>query len=145
MTDEKARNMIGLTHPDTIMSSVRVAVVDDDVETNLILRDFLEGNDLSVECFADAETLMESNPCRFDVILLDINLPGIWGSECSFRLRNIGYAGTIFAISGNIELWDPDDLKELGFSGSLGKPMDPRHLIDLLNQHPARCRIGPIG
>ncbi|MHC4885978.1 MAG: response regulator [Planctomycetota bacterium] len=114
--------------------STRVAIVDDDVESSLVLRDYLEGKGLSVECFADAEALLDGNPGRFDAILLDLNLPGIWGHECSYRLRRTGYAGLIVAISGNLELWSEHDLADFGFTCALGKPLNPSQLITLLNE-----------
>jgi CheY-like chemotaxis protein len=118
-----------------IMPSILIAIVDDDVDSILSLRDYLENEKMSTECFADAEALLGAHPCRFDAILLDINLPGIYGSECSYRLRCIEYKGPIIAISGSIELWDTDDLKELGFTCILSKPLNPIQLITLLRKH----------
>jgi FixJ family two-component response regulator len=117
------------------MPAPLVAIVDDDVESTLILRDFLESKELAAECFADAEALLDARPRRFEAILLDINLPGIWGSECSYQLRTNGYGGPIIAISGNIEFWSADDLRDLGFTCALGKPLNPPQLIALLQQH----------
>lgn len=118
-----------------IMASTLVAIVDDDVESTLILRDFLEGKELTGECFHDAEALLDAKPSRFDAILLDINLPGISGTECCSRLRANGYGAPIIAISGKIELWNSDDLKRLGFTCALGKPLNPPQLVGLLKQH----------
>jgi DNA-binding response OmpR family regulator len=116
-------------------TKARVAIVDDDEESTLILQEFLESRGLSAERFLAAEALLAATPCRFAAILLDINLPGMWGSECGFELRRRGYSGPIIAISGNIEIWDPGDLRDLGFTCALGKPVEPRQLLGLLRTH----------
>src|SRR3989339_406430 len=102
-----------------------VAIVDDDEESTLILQEFLESKGLAAERFLNAEALLGAIPCRFAAMLLDIHLPGIWGTECGYELRRRGYSGPIIAISGNIESWDQGDLQDLGFTCSLGKPLDP--------------------
>lgn len=112
-----------------------VAIVDDDEESASLLQEFLEGKGFSVVWFAEAEPLLVAKPHRFAAMLLDINLPGMWGSECGFHLRCGGYTGPIIAISGNIELWEKGDLQDLGFTCALGKPVNLKQLINLLRKH----------
>jgi len=111
-----------------------VAIVDDDEESALILQEFLESKGLSAEKFVEAEALLAEAFHRFAAILLDINLPGMWGSECAYELRRRRYSGPIIAISGNIERWDQGDLQDLGFTCALGKPLEPKRLLDLLRK-----------
>lgn len=116
----------------TVEKRRHVAIVDDDEACILILKEFLESKGMTVEGFSTAEALLAISPHRFSAVLLDINLPGIWGSECGFLLRCCGYQGTIIAISGNVELWSRDDLHDLGFTYALGKPIKPNELISIL-------------
>ena len=112
-----------------------VAIVDDDEETAQILQEFLEHKGVAIEWFPDAEAILKSNPARFSAILLDICLPGMWGSECGFELRQHGYTGPIIAISGTIERWDQADLQDLGFTHVMGKHLKSAELVALLKEY----------
>ena len=112
-----------------------VAIVDDDDETTGILAEFLERRELRTRTFDSAEGIRDCRPQQFDAIILDINLPGMWGTECSYRLRRNGYEGPIIAITGNLEGWDEDDLYDLGFTCVLGKPFDPKELAACVKEH----------
>jgi DNA-binding response OmpR family regulator len=106
-----------------------IAIVDDDLDCATIVSEFLEMENLQTQIFSSAEAILDSGPEQFQAILLDIRLPGMWGSECGFQLRKKGYHGPIIAISGNIDYWDKEDLDDLGFTDYLSKPLDPKKLL----------------
>ena len=112
-----------------------IALVDDDEETTALLKEFLESQGVKVECFRSAEKMLSAAPARFGAIVLDIHLPGMWGSECGAELRGFGYKGPLIAITGNIEDWDPDDLRDLGFDHTLPKPFDPHSLVECVRKY----------
>lgn len=120
-----------------------VAIVDDDEDSTLVLQEFLETKGLSAERFSMAEALLDADPNRFTAILLDLNLPGMWGSECGFELRRRGYIGPIIAISGNIEIWDSGDIHYLGFTDKMSKPIQPKELIEVLRKYLMRSEDVP--
>jgi DNA-binding response OmpR family regulator len=112
-----------------------IALVDDEEETTALLKEFLEHQGVEVECFQSAEKMLSAEPARFGAIVLDIHLPGMWGSECGAELRNFGYKGPLIAVTGNIEDWDPDDLRDLGFDHTLPKPFDPHDLLECVRKY----------
>jgi CheY-like chemotaxis protein len=59
-----------------------------------------------------------------DVIVMDINLPGVDGWEVTRRLRSVleSHEIPVIAVSG---LAVPDDTRERGFSAFLAKPCQP--------------------
>ena len=69
----------------------RVAVVEDEELIRTMLKLNLEKAHYAVECFETAEALLERNDdSHFDILLLDIMLPGISGEEHVGRLRANG-------------------------------------------------------
>lgn len=75
---------------------------------------------LKVQTFHYVERIHNFDLDDFDSIILDIQLPGMWGSEYGYTLRQIGYKDPIIAISGNLENWDKDDLTDPGFTCASG-------------------------
>ena len=72
------------------MKQIKVAVVDDDEEIRLNFEDQLRRSQQFqlVGSFSSAEAaLMELPDCRPNVVLMDINLPGIDGVECVRQLK----------------------------------------------------------
>jgi FixJ family two-component response regulator len=110
-------------------SNPLIAIVDDDLDCATIVAEFLEMENLRTQIYSSAEAILDAGPQQYQAILLDIRLPGMWGSECGFQLRKKGYRGPIIAISGNINYWDKDDLNDLGFTDALSKPFDPQQLL----------------
>jgi DNA-binding response OmpR family regulator len=111
-----------------------IALVDDDSNLTHLLSGYLAGRGMKVAAFARAEDLLSANPGSFDAVILDICLPGMWGSECVYRLRNTGYKGPVIAITGYMDQWDEEDLSDLGFDRVLPKPFDPCVIADCIGE-----------
>ena len=76
--------------PPAAKGPIKVAVVEDDADVRGILCQWIrEAEGFSwVSDFADGETAVAGLPASApDVVLLDINLPGISGVECLLRLK----------------------------------------------------------
>jgi DNA-binding NarL/FixJ family response regulator len=69
---------------------IRVALVEDDDKIRNNLIDLLEGSDgfRCVGAYPNAEDALEDIPTKApDIVLMDINLPGIDGIECTKQLK----------------------------------------------------------
>ena len=100
-------------------------VVDDESQTRHALVRIL--TDLGFSC-VEADTaeealslLADCTPC---IGVFDIAMPGIGGAELAWRIRQGDAAFPLIAVSGNLHVWDEDDLKDLGFSYVMSKPFD---------------------
>lgn len=71
-----------------------------------------------------------------DLILMDINLPGIDGTEALQQIRNNKETRNIpvIAVSGNALQSDIDLAMSLGFDDYLTKPVEIKHLLKTINQ-----------
>src|SRR5688572_24524273 len=73
---------------DRLMTAPRVLVVDDDPNIRSLLRLYLERERLQVfEAVDGPAALAEVDASRFDLVLLDVMLPGLDGMEVCRRLR----------------------------------------------------------
>lgn len=112
--------------------SRRVLVIEDQEDNRRIMRDLLTnaGYEL-IEAATGEEGVAIAESSRPDLILMDIQLPGIDGCEATRRIRAKSslehvpiIAVTSYALSG-------DDTKALaaGCSAYISKPFSPRMLL----------------
>ena len=106
----------------------KLAIIDDDQEILTLLDDYLAKNGLEVEGFTDGESFLSRDETEFDLLILDIGLPGIDGLEICRRLRQKSSIPIIMLTAAS------DDLDrilglELGADDYLGKPFNPRELL----------------
>ena len=72
----------------TMTRKFNVLVVDDDLPLRSVLRTSLSARGFAVEEASSAEQALEVIPQRtFDIVLLDINMPGMGGLEACHRIR----------------------------------------------------------
>jgi two-component system cell cycle response regulator DivK len=118
--------------------SKRILVVEDQEDNRRILRDLLTSVGYDVlEALTGPEGVAMAETLRPNLILMDIQLPGLDGYEVTRRikanptLRPIPIvAVTSFALSG-------DDIKayEAGCDGYVTKPYSPRHLLAKVREY----------
>jgi len=129
---EQNSGLTQITNPEgrtIIMSTdVNVLVVDDDLDIQELLTDYLEDNGFKVTSAGDAsamhERIEENVP---DVVLMDIGLPGEDGLSLTRYLREHLDIGVI-VISGSGETLDRIVGLEVGADDYIPKPFDPREL-----------------
>jgi len=106
----------------------KLAIIDDDVEILKLLNQYLTKNGFEVEGFADGETFLNRDETDFNLLVLDIGLPGMDGLEICKRLRQKSNIPIIMLTAAS------DDLDrilglELGADDYMGKPFNPRELL----------------
>lgn len=79
-------------------------IIDDDPDLRELLRLLLEDLGFSVELAANAnDGFARAQRLEPDLVVVDLNLPGLPGNAASFRLRAHGYLGPILAISAQTD------------------------------------------
>ena len=130
-------------------------LVDDDARLAELLREYLGKNDVAVTVASDGqEGLRAALSGRFDVILLDLMLPGIDGLEVCRRIRAKDSQLPILMLTARGDDVDKVVGLELGADDYLPKPFNPRELLarlrallrraQLPRRERARLQIGPL-
>lgn len=120
----------------------RVLVIDDDEEHRALVREILVREGHRVEEAADgAAGLRLFGKIRPDVVLTDINMPGVDGHDVISALRVAHAATPIIAISGGGAV-EKDELllqaASLGAREIITKPFDFRQLVGAVSRALAR-------
>src|SRR5262249_15037980 len=118
--------------------SKRILVVEDQQDNRQILRDLLTNADFEVTEAGDGEAgLAAAATHRPDLILMDVQLPGIDGYEATRRLKadaNLQaipiVAVTSYALGG-----DADKARAAGCDGYISKPYSPRQLLAKVREY----------
>ncbi len=107
----------------------RILIVEDDADIALPLRDDLALEGYEVEAVSDGETgLRRLEENRFDLLLLDVMLPGIDGFEVCRRLRHSGSRLPILLLTAKTQEAEVVMGLELGANDYITKPFSPREL-----------------
>ncbi|HYC73184.1 MAG TPA: transporter substrate-binding domain-containing protein, partial [Opitutaceae bacterium] len=72
---------------------------------------------------------LKTHPTAYDLLVLDVNMPGLDGLEVARRVRGAGYAGRILVISGRIDPADTARFSAAGVDAVLPKPFGLEHFL----------------
>jgi CheY-like chemotaxis protein len=125
----------------------RRILLAEDVEINReIILSHLEKTGALVDCAENGEEALEmflADSGRYDLILMDIQMPRMDGYEATTQIRGSGLPGAeeipIIALTANIFKEDIDRSEKAGMNGHLGKPLNINELHAALNKWLRRC------
>ena len=104
---------------------MKVLLVDDEEEMVAALAERLSFRDVDAEwvtCGKDAIELVGEN--HFDVLVLDVKMPGMSGLETMEKIQRIKPESKIIFLTGHGSKEDRDACEEAGASCYLMKPID---------------------
>lgn len=127
------------------MATVQVLMVEDDNRLALLTERYLTRHGLLVTHVADGHAaLREAGRHRYDVLLLDLMLPGADGLEVCAAIRECSDVPIIMVTArGSID--ERVQGLESGADDYLAKPFNPRELLARIHAviRRARGRVGP--
>jgi len=108
----------------------KILVLDDDAELRALLQRYLTEQQFSVRTVTDAaqlDRLLQREP--FDVLVLDLMMPGEDGLSVCRRLRVLGETIPIIMLTARGDPVDRIVGLEMGADDYLPKPFNPRELV----------------
>jgi len=106
----------------------KLLMIEDDTELALILCDFLKRYNISVDSYEDPFIgLSALNLSKYDLLILDLSLPGMDGLEICKEIRSKSDIPIIIS-SARSDLEDKIVGLELGADDYLPKPYEPKEL-----------------
>jgi CheY-like chemotaxis protein len=113
----------------------RILVVDDDAAITATFESILGGEGYDVQTATEAPAAIEmAGREAFDVILLDLVMPGMDGLAALARFRDVAPRARVIILSAYIEPDREADAFRLGAEAVLSKPPDLSKLLRFLGE-----------
>jgi DNA-binding NtrC family response regulator len=130
------------------MTGARILVVDDDPTFRMTTAALLEADGYSVDTAADGQEAVDRLKGRpFDLLLVDLRMPGIDGISLVEALRLWGHGVPILMISGFGTVDSAVRALQTGVDDFLLKPVEPdvlsARVADLLERRPQQANVEP--
>lgn len=113
-------------------------LVADDTKLNLVLMSrLLEKHGLSYDLVGSGDDALELfEKQRYDLVITDIHMPGMDGSELTRQIRNnpdpLKASVPVVGFTGDLSDRDKDFYADLGINGVLGKPFSEKEFLSVL-------------
>lgn len=114
----------------------RILVVEDDLWSRRLVFELLATRGHDVLCAAgvtDGRAQLDS--VRFDLVLLDINIPGGTGEELLREVREYNEVMPIIAFTASTMAGDRERFLDAGFTGHISKPIDVKSFADTVEAY----------
>jgi len=122
--------------------AITVLVVDDERPTRLLMEKELPRAGFAVTCSESGEEALERLRAReFDVILLDLKMPGIGGMEALRRIRDSGASAEVVVLTGHPDVDSAINAMKLGAFDYLTKPFKLAEVEEVLRRAAERRRL----
>jgi len=128
--------------------SCNLLVVEDNPLNQEIIESLLETMGVKPHCVDSGPAAIQAiTQNDFDIVLMDIQLPGMDGVEATRRIRQLPNAKKlpIIAVTANALPGDRESYLAAGMTDYLAKPIDPTQLYNLIKRwsKPARLKASP--
>ena len=135
--------------PTARLDGLRLLVVDDNDVNQLVATALLESLGAEVKlAFSGEHALQRLAIEPFDLVLMDLDMPGLGGLEATRRLRaaeQLGGRGRlpVLALTASCKLEEAERIRGAGMDGHVGKPIQMPQLLAELDAVLAGRRRGP--
>ena len=116
---------------------INVLIVDDEKNLTLAMRRLLSAEGYRAEVAASGELALEViKELPFDVILLDVNMPGMNGLETFKKLRKVSPKSKVIMITGYGKTLKAlvEEARELGVLAVIDKPFKINQITDAIQE-----------
>ena len=124
-----------------VVNVIKIAIVEDEELIQTMMRINLEKEGFNVSCFSDGESFLELiEDEHYDIILLDIMLPGISGKDVIVQLRKENIYTPVLILTAKSDVDSRVEFLNIGSDDYLTKPFNMSELIARVNALIRRSR-----
>lgn len=118
------------------LSGFNILLAEDSVDNQFFVEKFLAKHGATVAVVENGHQVLEQcEKQKFDIILMDIEMPEMDGYEATRILRNRGFNKPILALTAHAMAEERNKTREAGCDGHLTKPIDTVQLLAALENH----------
>lgn len=115
------------------LAGLNILVIDDSPDNRDMITIVLEREGAKIVAAPDGESgIARALSSKFDVILLDIQMPGIDGYQTLIQLRNQGVDRPVLALTAHAMKEERERALEAGFNDHVAKPINVTRLIQAI-------------
>lgn len=117
---------------------MRILVVEDNQIARMAYKTFLEAGNFTVDFAEDGEKGIEIAKAKYDIILMDVNMPNLNGIEATLRIRQDEKEygkPIIIGITGSIHQDRLRECRDAGMDEVMGKPASVDEIIKIIKKH----------
>jgi len=115
-----------------------VLIVEDNKTNQIVLLGLLEGSNLNIEIANNGQQAVDKfshNRSKYQLILMDIQMPILDGYEATKKIRELDPNVPIVALSANVMKEDIEKSLSAGMNDHIGKPINLTILFNLLAKY----------
>jgi signal transduction histidine kinase len=114
----------------------KILVVDDSSDNLTLISLFLDGSSAEILFAKNGnEAIEQFKKHNFDLILMDVQMPGINGYEATEEIRRLGFMNPIIALTAHAIRSEHEKCRASGCNSVLIKPINRTNLMRELNNH----------
>jgi PAS domain S-box-containing protein len=132
----------------TTIHSCTLLVVEDNQLNQMVARRLLESAGARVELAGDgsvALAMLREDPDRYDLVLLDIQMPVMDGFETIARIRGeLGLTIPVLAMTAGVMAHERERCISAGMDGFIAKPIDAVQMLAEIGRHLPTGAVPPV-
>jgi len=112
-----------------------ILIIEDEISTQLLISSILEDNGYKTYLLAEGnKAIKKFNSCKPDIVLLDIQLPGVDGITILKKIKEIDQDVIVIMISGTSEISKIVETIKLGAYDYIKKPFNQDELLIVIER-----------
>jgi len=128
----------------------RVLVIEDDLNDIILIKRVLDvfGCETTVATSsAEALSIVKDSICPtqpdFDIVFLDLGLPGVGGAEVLRCIRSLNKSLPVVVVTGDANLAAREDIAQAGYVAMVNKPLNVESASEILSKHRINTEFRP--
>ncbi|MFY0625855.1 MAG: response regulator [Reichenbachiella sp.] len=129
ISDKKEDESIKISEQLNELKGVRILLVEDNPVNVMVAKKFLSRWEINVDVAENGrEALEKSGGQKYELILMDLQMPIMDGYTAAKELRKLGFTLPILALTASVMLDVGDKVYKAGMDDFITKPFDPNDL-----------------